>query len=402
MADLTSQAQALGRDNEQLLKQNERLLAERRNIDQTIERKVQQKIQSQEGKLQAKARESQGVLSSLTRRVDELSSVVEHYTPGEPQSDLPAELGYDQAPSGVLIWHEPLDAPGTDPATGRPGLLKTTALEEPAREQRKHEPGTKAKAALKPVYTVPENATLIGSTAFTALVGRIPLRGRVQDPWPFKAITGAANLTANGLKLPEVAGMVWSGTAVGDWTLGCVRGWVTSVTFVFRDGTIRTVASNKNQSARGLINDGVVSDNALGWISDKWGTPCLSGQRITNAPEFLTQRVALLAAQAAAEAAASAQTTTITGAANGTVTQSVDDSTQFIIGKTVSGGVDEINKWLLERQQQSFDAVFVRAGAQVAINVTKEITVDYDPLGRKLRYVNEKGLHGAGRRVRLD
>jgi integrating conjugative element protein (TIGR03752 family) len=255
------------------------------------------------------------------------------------------------------------------------------------------------KVELKPVYTVPENATLIGSTAFTALIGRIPIRGRVQDPWPFKVITGAANLAANGLKLPEVAGMVWSGTAVGDWTLGCVRGWVTSVTFVFRDGTIRTVNSAQNNTARSLINDGVVSDNALGWISDKLGTPCLSGTRITNAPEFLTQRVALLAAQAAAEAAASSQTTTITGAATGTVTQTVNDSTQFILGKTISGGVDEINKWLLERQQQSFDAIFVRAGAEVAINISKEIAVDYDPEGRRLRHVNEKSLH---RRTQLD
>jgi integrating conjugative element protein (TIGR03752 family) len=61
---------------------------------------------------------------------------------------------------------------------------------------------------------VPRNATLIGSTAMTALVGRVPIQGQVRDPMPFKVITGAENLAANGLRLPGVQGMVWSGTAV--------------------------------------------------------------------------------------------------------------------------------------------------------------------------------------------
>ena len=71
----------------------------------------------------------------------------------------------------------------------------------------------------RPAYTVPRNATLIGSTSMTALVGRIPIQGQVRDPMPFKVITGADNLAANGLTVPGVQGMVWSGTAVGDWTL---------------------------------------------------------------------------------------------------------------------------------------------------------------------------------------
>jgi hypothetical protein len=47
--------------------------------------------------------------------------------------------------------------------------------------------------------TVPRNATLIGATAMTALVGRVPVQGQVRDPMPFKVITGADNLAANGL-----------------------------------------------------------------------------------------------------------------------------------------------------------------------------------------------------------
>ena len=404
VADLTHETQALRQDNEALLKKNERLLDERRHIEQTIDQRVRQQVSAKAGELRATVEPAKGLLSSLTRRVDQLSNTVTHYTRPTPQpaSDIPVGLGLDGVgQAGQLVWHDPLDAPPADvPGAPRGGLLKTAAHPVIADRPRAREHGRRsdtAAAPVEPVYTVPENATLIGSTAFTALIGRIPIRGRVQDPWPFKVITGADNLTANGLKLPEVAGMVWSGTAVGDWTLGCVRGWVNSVTFVFRDGTIRTVSSG--HTTRDTANQGVVDDQTLGWISDQWGTPCLAGKRISNATEFLAQRTALIAAEAAAQAAAASQTTTVTGAANGTITQSVGDNGPYILGKTIAGGVSEIDKWLRERQQQSFDAVFVRAGAQVAINISKEITVDYDPEGRKLRYARPT-LHN--RRTRLD
>ncbi|MDM9542116.1 TIGR03752 family integrating conjugative element protein, partial [Klebsiella pneumoniae] len=51
------------------------------------------------------------------------------------------------------------------------------------------------------------------------------------------------NLTVNGIQLPDVEGAIVSGTATGDWTLSCVRGDVQSITFVFSDGTVRTVPS---------------------------------------------------------------------------------------------------------------------------------------------------------------
>src|SRR3546814_20862391 len=38
----------------------------------------------------------------------------------------------------------------------------------------------------KAVYTVPTNSTLMGSVAMTALIGRVPIDGTVNDPYPFK------------------------------------------------------------------------------------------------------------------------------------------------------------------------------------------------------------------------
>src|SRR3546814_15804963 len=61
----------------------------------------------------------------------------------------------------------------------------------------------------KPVYTVPTNSTLMGSVAMTALIGRVPIDGTVNDPYPYKILVGPDNLTANGIDIPDVAGAVF-------------------------------------------------------------------------------------------------------------------------------------------------------------------------------------------------
>src|SRR3546814_8579399 len=72
-------------------------------------------------------------------------------------------------------------------------------------------------------------------------------------PYPFKVLIGLDNLTANGIDIPDVAGAVASGTASGDWTLSCVRGQIRSVTFVFQDGTIRTVPEDSSKGGSSEI-----------------------------------------------------------------------------------------------------------------------------------------------------
>ncbi|VFS28055.1 integrating conjugative element protein, PFL_4705 family [Serratia liquefaciens] len=107
------------------------------------------------------------------------------------------------------------------------------------------------------MFTLPENSTLVGSRAMTALLGRVPINGTVTDPYPFKLMIGKDNLTANGIELPDVEGAIVSGTASGDWTLSCVRGQVNSITFVFADGTVRTLPHpDTNMKANGNNNSG--------------------------------------------------------------------------------------------------------------------------------------------------
>ena len=106
-----------------------------------------------------------------------------------------------------------------------------------------------------------------------------------------------------------------------------------------------------------------------------------------------------MASQAAADAAAAAETTTVvsdSGAASNNVT---GDAGTYVLGKTIAGGSDEVAKWLLERQSQSFDAVFVPAGASLAIHVDVELPIDLDLKGRKLDHAKAINPY---QRTRLD
>jgi len=401
VAAMTTEVEALRRDNAHLRKENQTLIANRTQIEENIATRVKRELIAREKTQENRDRIDAGVLSSLTARVDALADSLSKTRTLTPANDIPVGLGLDGIGQGAvneILWIEPLDHSG-DPETGK-GMLQrvkqttggyldaaTTKTGEVARGV-----GDKIEQARTlPVYTVPRNATLIGSTAMTALVGRVPVQGQVRDPMPFKIITGADNLAANGLTIPGVQGMVWSGTAVGDWTLACVTGRLDSVTFVFDDGTIRTLSSDDRQ--------GGSADKPLGWISDAQGIPCISGERKTNAPAFLTQRIGVMAIQAAAHAAAAAETTAVVSDA-GSVTNSVTgDTGTYVLGKSVEGGSNEIAKWLLERQAQSFDAVFVATGTKVAIHVDRELPIDLDPIGRRLTHAS---IHQASHRTGLD
>ncbi len=250
----------------------------------------------------------------------------------------------------------------------------------------------------RPVYTIPKNATLVGARAFTALIGRVPVgeAARVTDPYFFKLTIGRDNLAANGHEIPELAYAVASGEAIGDWTLGCVAGDVTSLTFVFADGRIVTVPEAKDVSEGGAGTRAV----RLGGLSDDHGNPCVSGERITNAAAYLGQGAAALTLGAAAEGLAAAQTRTYAGGVAGTATTVVDGNLgRYAAGRGLSGAAQEVARWLRERQAQEFDAVYVAPGARVAVHVDEELRIDYDPAGRLVRH---EDAMTAGRHRALD
>lgn len=390
VAEVTNQLKALRGENDQLQQRN-------RDIEEGITSRVRHELAEQRTR-DDKASTSQ--LSALTQRIDQLAGRISNFGAGDqrasdtvaptPGTDIPVGLGI---PSNVgsamtVVWIEPLDRSPQVNAEGASGVRSLARRSETLlrKETNTREDSTTSKAAPvsksekepRPVYTVPRNATLIGSTAMTALIGRVPVKGKVQDAMPFKLLVGADNLAANGITIPGVEGMVWSGTAVGDWTLSCVTGRLTSVSFVFQDGTIRTISGGEQAQQ-------------LGWISDERGIPCVTGERITNAVSFLSQRIGVTALQAGADAAAQAETTTTVSNTTGTGTTTLTGEVgSFVLGKTVAGGAAEIRKWLDERLDQSFDAVFVQPGINLAVHVDKQLDIDYDPKGRKVSHVSSQ------------
>jgi len=248
----------------------------------------------------------------------------------------------------------------------------------------------------KPFFTIPENATLAGATGMTALIGRVPIDGRVTDPLQFKAVIGRDNLAANRFELPpDIAGMIISGIAIGDMALSCTEGRVRSATFVFNDGTIRTIS--KKRGNRGSLNTqgGVNEGDYIGYISDLHGNPCLPGEFVTNAPRYLTDIVGLGALSVAGQAYSDAQRTTYSDASgsSSTVTGSVG---HYALGQAVAGGTSEVTQWLMQRLNNSFDAVIIPAGKQMVVHITDELRIDKAAGARRLVHRMQDAAQIAG------
>jgi integrating conjugative element protein (TIGR03752 family) len=260
-----------------------------------------------------------------------------------------------------------------------------------------------AKKKNQPYYTIPENATLTRATMMTALVGRVPIDGRVQDPMQFKLLIGRENLAANGQYVPDkIAGIVVTGIAIGDIALSCSEGLVQSLTFVFDDGTIHTVSLKKNGvsgNIGGSNQQGSISQSSkLAWLSDEYGNPCISGKFVTNAPAYLTDVVGLKTLGIAAQASALAQTTT-SSSPLGSTNSVTGDKRTFVLGQAAGAGVDEVSNWILRRLNNSFDAVVTPAGARVVVHFEQEVSIDKAPDARKLDYGGSQTASFGSRRA---
>jgi cell division protein ZapB len=345
------------------------------------------------------------IFQSKLEQLSDAAAQVGHYS-ASTSDDLPLGLGLEpgdlpKSVSNGLRWLEPDDARNTDPRFGNneeskfsfPTSFKSLDDSVIAQKQKEFRAVTKGERDLEeavPVYTLPENSTLIGSVAMTALLGRVPINGTVTDPYPFKVLVGKDNLIANGLELPDVEGAIMSGSASGDWTLSCVRGNIHSITFVFRDGTIRTVPES---SGKANNNGDSRQSSVLGWLSDPHGLPCIPGEKKSNAAQYLGSQFLLSGSAAAAEAFANGQTTNV--AEGGNITSAITGSSgKFVMGQAMGGGLKETSDWFKQRYGQVFDAVYVPPGHQVAIHITRQIPIDYEEKGRKIKYNSDTGTNG--------
>ncbi len=232
-----------------------------------------------------------------------------------------------------------------------------------------------------PYATIPPGATLTGAKLMQPLIARVPINGKVPNPYPFKVIVGKANLTANGVDLPNgISGMIAQGYSEGDMLGHCARGYITLVTFVFQDGRIATQKSDDN--------------TPLGTLSAANGNPCLPGTFHTNAPEYLGGTAVLGGVAGFANALSANQTYSVTNS-DASVSTVVNNANTYAAGQAISGMAGAAQSWWDERNRDAFDYVYVPnvdgTGAirTVVININQAIPIDDDSTKRKVFYAKK-------------
>ena len=376
---MIAELEALRLDNEELREENSSIREQGETIEAKVLLDVTRMLKEMESKSRNAGRQDLETLERLLGRMEEFSEHVDQFGDGrlghvarvDGWNDATrSDFDHGSAPNGY-VWVPPSGRGWEAEATS-----SASALQSPTRI------GAVSKNEVnRSVYTIPRNATLVDTRSLTALIGRVPSGGQVQDPMPFKVLTGRRNLIANGYELPEIEGMVWSGTAIGDWTLSCVSGTLESATFVFADGTVRTVPE------AGAANE------PIGWISDAHGLPCVPGARTSNVMGRLGSRMSIDIVEAAAQAHADAQTTDIVGSLAESRRSVTGDVSRFVLGETLASGSRELADWMASRASSEFDAVVVPANRHLAVHVDRELHIDITPNARR---VNHERSYQAG------
>ena len=215
-----------------------------------------------------------------------------------------------------------------------------------------------------PMYTIPQNATLFSNASMTALLGIVPVNGQVLDPVRFKIITGPENIATNGLYLPpDVKNVVWSGIALGNREMSCTYGQLNSVTFTFEDGRVTTINSQTDGGQDKL------GGRMLGYIATKSGNPCVPGQLISNASQYLQDRMWASGFGSAAQAFSDTQQQTLITPDGGVIESFNGDTADYIAGSTLSGSLQELVQYLRDRQAQAIDLVYVPSGQGFVLHV---------------------------------
>ena len=295
---------------------------------------------------------------------------------------IPASARSPADPGGAYVWTA--HGFGTPPGEGRIDRLLAAEQNLIVTKDTKDKGCPEDGRCPEKVYTVPRNAVLTGATVLSGLIGRVPNGDAVVDPFPFKLMVGPRNLIANGWEIPDVRHAVVSGIALGDWTLSCVRGAVTSMTFVFADGRIVTLPEPGTPDA--------VADRPAewAWLSDEVGHPCVPGERVTNARRYLLQMMGAETVAAVGAAFAEAQTVRhrVVGPQGASSVAEVRDGAagDYALGRAATGVMGEFTRYLRERLDREVDVVYVAPGTGVSVHLETELRIDYRYDSRRVRY----------------
>lgn len=220
--------------------------------------------------------------------------------------------------------------------------------------------------------TLDKEAILYDAVLLTDLVGVTAYSGAVTSPYYFKLELGRDNIMTSGINLPHVAQMRMSGYAVGEWSKSCVAGTITSATFVFDDGTIHSVGSTGGAQGQGI-----------GYISDPYGSPCITGEKYSDLMEYASVNGGLSALAAIGEGLSSAQFDTL-DSASGLQQAFTGSQGELAVGEGLSGASTAFSNVIAKRYENTRDLVIANSGQYVVVQLTQQLAIDYDPNGRKI------------------
>jgi integrating conjugative element protein (TIGR03752 family) len=157
------------------------------------------------------------------------------------------------------------------------------------------------------------------------------------------------------------------------------------MTFVFNDGTIRTIPEDsKGSGGRRQHNNDDTTQDGLGWISDPYGIPCVSGDRRSNAQQYLGSQALITAAGAGVASLIDSDGGQISYMNGDGSIGTAGIGANEAMGRILAGGVQDMSQWVNKLYGQAFAAVYVKPGAKVAVHLEEPLTIDYDPAGRRV------------------
>jgi integrating conjugative element protein (TIGR03752 family) len=247
-----------------------------------------------------------------------------------------------------------------------------------------------------PHYTIPARSTLLDNVAMTALIGIVPIDGRLKDPFPVKIIVGNENLATNGLKIPGLKGAIFEGIAAGNWNLSCISVSITGGTFTFSDGRVQHLKASSQADRTGIsalspITEGD-SRNAIGYISDQNGVPCVYGVRVTDAHKQLATVGVLGLTANYYDARSEAEITRTSNAEGSGTARLTGDAMKYAVNKSLGRSLDDASNFYMQRNRDTFDAIVAPPGLKLTIHITSDLYVDYHSNARKIAYSpNDRG-----------
>ncbi|WP_050767328.1 TIGR03752 family integrating conjugative element protein [Photobacterium angustum] len=283
------------------------------------------------------------------------------YTPSNNDEWIqPIDVKIEKSPNGTKQYVYPtLKKTNNESSDNNINSSKTTTKPEPI-----------------PFGTINDGATLLRTRTMTAMIGRLPRKGKIVDAYKFKLKVSRENLASNYQTIPNLDGVIVQGKTSGDRVLKCVRGTVTKITFTFTDGRTTTHGGEDEQ------------EEGLGYLSDAQGVPCISGQYISNDEQYVASNVLLDGFSAAAKAFGDSEKTRIISGDE--VTEVVTGSSEKVALSEMFGAGSESGANIMkEFMSDSFSAIYVPNNTVVDVHIEQDIPIDYHPDGRKISYGDE-------------